>query len=107
MQQPTQLKIDEVFLNHQRFQIHDDVLYRQVEHEAILLHIPNGAYYSLNETSITFWEALQAQQPLAVAVDQILAEYDIERSQVLQDLQIFLQDLMAFGLIAEADQVRS
>lgn len=98
-QQQQQLTLTDSLLDHQAFQIADDVLYRQVEAEAILLSISGGTYYSLNETSIFFWEALQNQQPLASAVNRIVDEYEVERSQVLTDLQELLQDLSAYGLI--------
>lgn len=78
----------------------NDILYRQVENEAILLHITSGTYYSLNATSIPFWEALQKQQPLEQVIEETVAEYDVERSQVLQDLQAFLQELSDLGLIS-------
>lgn len=102
MPQQTQIELNEAALNTPSFQVAEDVLYRQVENEAILLHIPDGAYYSLNETSILFWEALEAQKPFAPVIEQILAEYAVDRSTVLQDLEAFLQELTDLGLIAHA-----
>ncbi len=97
----TQFIADGNYLNQQKFKLSDDVLYSQVDKEAILLHIPGGKYYSLSETSLPFWEALQNQQPLEVAVSKIISEYEVEREQVLKDLQIFLQDLSKYGLISD------
>lgn len=95
-----QITLTDSLLNQQKYQIADDVLYRQVDTEAILLSISGGTYYSLNETSIYIWDALKNQQPLASAVNRILDEYDVERTQVLTDLQQVLQDLSAYGLIS-------
>lgn len=81
------------------FKVADDILYRQVEDEAVLLHIPTGMYYSLNEMGVRFWEALQ-QQPPAPVVEQIVAEYQVEYSQVHQDLLNFLKDLADYGVIS-------
>jgi hypothetical protein len=77
----------------------EDVLFRRVEQEAVLLHLPSGTYYGLSITSILFWEAIQNQQPLEPVVDQILNEYNVERSQVLNELQLLLQILLDNGLI--------
>lgn len=99
--QPNQnkLTIDEKIFNHQGFKVADDILCRQVENEAILLHITGGMYYSLNETSVLFWEALQNQEPFEPVVDKITNEYEVERSQVLRDLQVFIEDLLKYRLI--------
>jgi len=83
----------------QKFTFADDILYRQVEHEAILLHIPSGMYYSLNGMGIKFWEALQ-KHPSAIVIEQIVAEFSVEYSQVHQDLIAFLNDLSDYGIIS-------
>jgi len=97
-----QLQVEEDFLNSQSFNVAEDILFRQVENEAVLLHIPAGMYYSLNETSIMFWEALRTQQPFAPVIEEITAEYEVEYSQVLDDLVAFLQDLLNYGLISRS-----
>lgn len=76
-----------------KYTVANDILFRQVENEAILLHISSGTYYNLNETSIMFWQALADSKPLTPVVEQIINEYEVERECVLEDLQIFLQDL--------------
>lgn len=100
--QQSQLELKEDFLNTQRFKVAEDILFRQVQNEAVLLHIPTGMYYALNETSIIAWEALYSQQPLRYAIEKIIAEYDVEYSQVLSDLKVFLQDLLEYGVISQS-----
>ena len=95
------LDIEAVLRESKSFNVADDILMSQIENEAILLHVATGTYYNLNESSIPFWEALQNKQPLEPVVQQILNEYEVESSQVLQDLQIFLQDLLKFGIISD------
>ncbi len=94
-----QLIIDEDFLNNQNLKVAEDILSSQVENEAIFLHIPAGMYYSLNETSLLFWEALQNQQPLEPVIEKITTEYEVERSQVISELEVFLQELLNCGMI--------
>jgi hypothetical protein len=100
--QQTQLQLEEYFLSNTVFKVADDILFRKVEDEAVLLHIPTGMYYSLNDTSIVFWEALCNQQPLGSVIEKITAEYEVEYSQVLDDLKTFLQDLSEYGLISRS-----
>ena len=93
------LDIEAVLRESKSFNVADDILMSQIENEAILLDLATGTYYNLNQSSIPFWEALQNKQPLEPVVQQILNEYEVEASQVLKDLQIFLQDLLEFGII--------
>jgi Coenzyme PQQ synthesis protein D (PqqD) len=85
------------------FKVGSDILFRQVEDEAVLLHVPSGTYYGLSTTGILLWEAIQNKQPLLSVVDQILAEYEADRSQVLDDLQVLLQNLLDNGLAIRTD----
>ena len=94
------LDIETVLRESKSFNVADDILMSQIENEAILLHVTTGTYYNLNESSIPFWSALQNKQPLEPVVQQIINEYEVESSQVLKDLQIFLQDLLKFGIIS-------
>ncbi|AFZ34580.1 hypothetical protein Sta7437_1000 [Stanieria cyanosphaera PCC 7437] len=86
-----------------KYQVAEDILFRQVENEGILLHIPSGTYYSLSETSIMFWQALLDAKPLTPVVDQIINEYEVERDRVVADLQSFLQDLSDCNIISSSD----
>jgi Coenzyme PQQ synthesis protein D (PqqD) len=78
-----------------------NVLFRCVEDEAVLLHVPSGTYYGLNTTGIMLWEAIQNKQSLLLVADKILEEYDVDRVQVLDDLEALLQDLLGKKLIVE------
>jgi Coenzyme PQQ synthesis protein D (PqqD) len=99
MMQESLAKTEDVQLEEQTFEIVDDTLFRTVENEAVLLHLNDGNYYSLNETSIHFWEALRDRQPLVPVVDRIIAEYETTREEVIKDLRIFLQELLDYKLI--------
>ena len=96
------LDIEAVLRKSQSFEVVGEVLMRQIENEAILLHIPTGTYYNLSENSIPFWEALQNKQPLQPVIQQITNEYEVDRDRVLEDLQIFLEDLLQFGIIHDS-----
>jgi Coenzyme PQQ synthesis protein D (PqqD) len=82
-----------------QYKVSENILFRQVENEGILLHVSSGTYYSLSETSILFWRALSESRPLILAVEQITNEYEVDRDRVLEDLANFLQDLSNCGII--------
>jgi hypothetical protein len=85
------------------YQAGSDILFRQVEDEAVLLHVPSGTYYGLSTTGILLWEAMQNKQPLTSVADAIVAEYEVDKSQVLEDLQMLLQNLLDNGLVVKTD----
>ncbi|WP_019499451.1 PqqD family protein [Pseudanabaena sp. PCC 6802] len=89
----------EDLLKAQVFKVVDDVFCSYVENEAVLLHVSSGMYYSLSETSLPFWEALQKQQPFAHVVENIIDEYEVDRDRVLNDLEFFIEELSSYGLI--------
>jgi hypothetical protein len=93
------MTLDDAFLSQARFQVTTDIVSSTVDNEVILLHIGSGSYYSLSETTLPFWEALQHQRSLAAALNEILAEYAVEPAQVLAELEKLLQDLQTYGLI--------
>ncbi len=92
-------QLGDTWLTEKQFVVRDDVLFRKVGKEGIVLHLTDGVYYSLSETSILFWEALSEGYPLEVAVNKITSEYDIELEKVIQELQIFLKSLLEYNLI--------
>jgi hypothetical protein len=46
---------------------------------------------------------MQNKQPLTSVADAIVAEYEVEKSQVLDDLQMLLQNLLDNGLVVKTD----
>ena len=67
--------------------------------ETILLHMTSGLYYGLNEVGARIWELLQTPQTLGQLSDRLLEEYDVDRTQCLQDVSKILQDLHNAQLI--------
>ena len=99
----SEIRTEDYPLLNDSFQAAPNVLFRLVEDEAVLLYVPAGTYYGLNPTGILLWEAIQSKQPLESVADAILAEYEVERVQVLADLQALIQNLLNNGLIIKAD----
>ena len=83
----------------QKFKIEDNILFRQVENEGVLLNAVSGAYFNLGEISILFWQALSQNKPLESVVDKVVDEYEVEREVVVEDLHNFLQSLLDYGIV--------
>ena len=70
-----------------------------VHGEAVILHMKDGIYYSLDAVGARVWQ--QLQEPVAVHElrDLILEEYEVEAERCERDLLALLGDLAAAKLI--------
>lgn len=62
-----------------------------------------ASIYSFNAVGTTIWEALSRPASLAELVRLIEREYAIGREQTEKDLEVFLEEMRAAGLIADVD----
>lgn len=67
--------------------------------ETVILHLENSNYYGLNAVGTVLWEGLsQGKMPAAIC-DQILEDFEVERSVVENDISKFLTELEENELI--------
>ena len=83
----------------QRIQIPQDVLFREIDGEAVILNLDNEAYHGLDEVGTRMWIVLQESETIAEAYAQLLSEYKVDAEQLRTDLIDLLSDLREHGLI--------
>jgi hypothetical protein len=59
-----------------RIRINDDVLWQELQGEAVLLNLKTGVYFGLNPIGTRVWELLAATGMLRDVVDAIVGEYE-------------------------------
>jgi len=79
--------------------IKEDVIFRVIEGEAVLLNLASGQYYSLDNVGTRMWELLLKHGSVMPAVDELLAEYDVDEDQLRADLDRLLTQLADKGLL--------
>jgi hypothetical protein len=77
----------------------DDALVREVNGEAVLLHLTTSQYHVLDPTSTEMWHALLTAGSFAAAVEAIHAEFDVDEAALRTDLERFVQQLAERGLV--------
>ena len=82
-----------------RITVAGDVLVRELDGEAVLLNLDNESYYGLDDVGTVFWTVLSHSSSINEAYQRLLKEFDVEAEQLKSDLQAFLEDLLAQGLI--------
>lgn len=75
------------------------VLSQDVGDELVLLDIEKGGYYGLNEVGSRIWALLQQGHPMGKIFSMLLKDYDVSEEQLRSDVQQFLLQLQAEGLI--------
>lgn len=84
------------------WRLSDDAIANPVGGETVILHLGNGTYYGLDSVGSLLWEGIKAGQSPSEVCDVILAQYEVSRETVEQDLCRFLEELSENGLILRA-----
>jgi len=91
----------EISLN-SRVRIQDDVLFQELQGEAVLLNLKTGVYLGLNQVGTRIWQLLQEDGSLSRVMEVMLREYDVTREKLAQDLLDLIGQMEQQGLLAEA-----
>ena len=75
------------------------VLSTTVDQDVVLLNTLTNKYYSLDEVGARLWSLLSEDKTLRDAHQALLKEYEVESSQLEQDLLELLGELQESGLV--------
>jgi Coenzyme PQQ synthesis protein D (PqqD) len=82
-----------------RISLGDDVVFRDLEGEMVLLDLRRGVYFSLDPLGTRIWHLLDEGRSLDEVVGSIVEEYDTTRQRFAADLLVFLASLREQGLV--------
>lgn len=83
--------------------IPEEVLFRDLDGESVLLHLGSGQYFGLDEVGTFVWNRLAEGCAVAEIEERLLAEYDVTSEQVRTDLSRLLHELCAEELLRARD----
>lgn len=78
-----------------------DVINETIENEAIILHLGTGRYYSARGCGAQAWSWLSEAVPVSRVVQLLASTYDADRQLIETELDKFIGDLQAEGLLVE------
>jgi len=81
----------------------DEVMFRDLDGEAVLLNLDNENYYGLDEVGTRIWTVLTTTNSIQEAYDILINEYDTEPEVLKVDLSELVQELQKQGLIDLSD----
>jgi hypothetical protein len=75
-----------------------NVVFRELDGEAVLLNLDAGVYYGLDAVGTTMWHRLAQDGSLRRAAEAMLREFDVDRATVERDLLRLVNELCDQGL---------
>ena len=82
-----------------RLLINEDVVFRDVEGETVLLHLERGIYFGLDVVGTRVWSALVEHGHARPAVAPLLHEFDVTPETLEDDIGRLLDALSANDLV--------
>lgn len=80
----------------------DMVLFRQLQDDGVLLDMRAEEYFGFDSVATKIWLTLMSTTCLSEAVDQLLVEFEVERSVLEDDIAELLNDLERRNIISLA-----
>lgn len=77
----------------------DDVRFRLVGTECVIIRQDADEVLGLNEVGSRLFALIASGKPIDGAIDVLVAEFDVERETLADDVTAFLQALVAAGVI--------
>lgn len=76
-----------------------NVISQKNEAGFILLDMDSGEFYSLYDVSAYIWNCLENGSSQKEIIEKVIFKYEITESQAIEDINKFLNELQAEGLI--------
>jgi len=67
--------------------------------KVVLLSIENGEYYNMNEVGSRIWALLEKPMTVTALIEQLLAEFEVERPTCEAEVAAFLEQLLKDKLL--------
>ena len=86
-----------------RVTVPPDVLFRQLDQEAVILNLDSELYFGLDAVGTDMWRALTTSDSIQAAHEKLLDEYDVAPEALRSDLEELVEKLAADGLLTITD----
>ena len=83
-----------------QFQLSPDVLYRDLDGQAVILDLSSGLYFGLNEVGTRIWMLMSKGHDVDDIAQILCREYEADRSTIEQDVRDLTDALRARKLIS-------
>ena len=82
-----------------RVRISDDVLFQELNEEAVLLNLKTGEYFGLDPLGVRIWQLLATHELLSDVASVVVAEYDVTTDRCATDLLVLIGEMERQSLV--------
>jgi hypothetical protein len=82
-----------------KIKIPDDVVFRILGEEAVILNVASGVYFGLDTVGTRMWQLMSEHGSTDKVVETLLDEYEVEEKKLRDDLDQLIQQLSEKGLV--------
>lgn len=82
-----------------RVSISEDAVFRELEGEAVIVHLDSGMYYGLDPVGTRLWQLIDAHGQLRPVFDAALEEFEVEPDRLQHDLLQLVSELARCQLV--------
>ncbi len=86
-----------------KVKINDNVVFHNLEGEAVLLNTKTEEYFGLDNVGTAMWNALLETKSVEKAHEKLIDEFEVESEQLYQDLENWVHELAENGLLIIED----
>ena len=83
-----------------RVRVNDDVLFQELQGEAVLLNLKSGVYFGLDPVGTRIWQLFSEHEVLSEVAQAVVAEYDVAEDKCSEDLLKLVDDLEKQELVS-------
>lgn len=81
------------------FSVPDDVVFRELSGEAVLLNLESGVYFGLDAVATRAWQLMTEHERLDIVFDRLLEEFDVAPDILRADLIALFEQLASHHLV--------
>ena len=82
-----------------KVRIPDDVIFRVLGDEAVILNLSTGIYFGLDSVGTRIWQLISENASSEKIIENLWAEYEVEKNHLRQDFDILIRQLKEKGLL--------
>jgi len=83
-----------------QLKVAEDVIFRDMGGEAVLLHLGQSSYFGLNAVGARIWQLLAEHQSVDAILPPLLQEFDVDEPRLRNDVETLVEQLLEQGLLA-------
>lgn len=92
-------KVQEIFEGKKTWQLDEQVRYRRLFDEGVLIHQEQAEALVLNDTAMAFLELCDGRRSMAEIINEMTGQYDVGHDELVDDLKNLIRELDQAGII--------